>query len=323
MNKKIIIITKKDLYKLYRTDRKSALIIAKIYNCHHRAIYDKLRKFKIPIRSNYKIPKKELLNLYYKKNKSPYFIGKIYGCSFSTITNRLKKYNIPKKSHSLARMRYKKFNFSNNNIKKAYLIGFRLGDLRVYKTNKNAETVIVQCHTTCNDQIRLIDKLFMKYGKVTLTPLKDGSTDINCFLNRTFNFLLPKNDNIKDWICSNKKSFCSFMAGYTDAEGNFIINQGRARFKIDSYDKNILKKIHCWLNNYNIISKFRRIGKKGEMRPEGYVFNKDLWRLNINEANSLFKFINLIKPFISHRKRLKDINICIKNIIKRKKLGTI
>jgi len=323
MYKPKFLIEKEDLYKLYWLKKKSTVAIAKIYNCNHDTISNRLREFNIPIRSKYKIPKKKLLKLYLKENKSPHFIGKLYGCSFSTVTNRLKKYGIPEKSQSLSRMRYKKFNFSNKLVEKAYLIGFRIGDLRVYKTNKHAETVIVQCHTTCDNQIKLIKELFGRYGKVTLTNLKNNSTDINCFLNKSFEFLLPKKDNIENWIYRDSKNFCGFMAGYIDTEGNFIINQGRARFKIDSYDKNVLKKIHRWLNENGVRSKFRKIGKKGELRPEGYCFNKDLWRLNVNEANSLSRFINFIKPFILHKKRLKDINLCSRNILKRKRLRTI
>lgn len=323
MQGKKIRIAKKELYRWYYIKNKSTIAIAKIYNCNHQTICNRLREFNIPIKFKYQICKKDLFRLYHKENRSPYFIGRIYGCSFATIANRLEDYGIPKKSQSRARMTYEKFDFSNNTTEKSYLIGFRLGDLRIYKTNKTTETVIAQCHTTCDNQIELINGLFKKYGKVTLTPLKDGSTDINCFLNSSFNFLLPKQDDVEKWIYANKKNFCGFMAGYTDAEGNFILNQNRARFKIDSYDKNILKKMHYWLTVNGIRSKFRRIGKKGKMRPEGYPFNKDLWRLNINEAHSLFKFINLIKPLVSHKKRLKDINICLSNIKHRKEVGTI
>jgi len=220
-------------------------------------------------------------------------------------------------------MRYPKYDFGRDLMEKAYLIGFRLGDLRVYKTKPHSETIVVQCHTTQNTQIKLVKNLFNDYGQVTISKQRDGTTDVTCYLNETFNFLLPKKDEVEKWVYVDKKRFCAFMAGYIDAEGNFIINQSRARFKIDSYDKNILEKIHYWLKNNSIKSKFRRIGEKGEKRPEGYIFNKDLWRLNVNEANSLFKFIKLIKPFIKHKKRLKDINICINNITKRKKLGTV
>jgi hypothetical protein len=220
-------------------------------------------------------------------------------------------------------MRYPRYDFNGNLAQKAYLIGFRIGDMRVYKTKPDAETIVAQCHTTQKAQTKLMKDLFSKYGQVTIGRQKDRTFNVNCYLNESFNFLLPKKDEIEEWICVDRKSFCSFMAGYTDAEGNFIINQGRARFKIDSYDKRILWRIHSWLLQNNIQSKLRKIGTKGELRSDGYYFNKDLWRLNINEAYSLLRFIKLVKPFIVHKKRLKDIELCLRNITKRKKLGTI
>jgi len=220
-------------------------------------------------------------------------------------------------------MRYPKYDFSGNLAEKAYLIGFRLGDLRVYKTRPHSETIIVQGHTTQKIQANLLKNLFCKYGKVSITDQKDGTININCYLNETFNFLLPKRDYIELWISKNKRYFAAFVAGYIDAEGNFIINQGKGRFKIDSYDKKILHQIHSWLIKRKINSKFRIIAKKGQYRSGGYYFNNDLWRLNINEAYSIYKLIKIIKPFVGHKKRLKDLNLVFKNINRRKKSGTI
>lgn len=132
-----------------------------------------------------------------------------------------------------------------------------------------------------------------------------------------------KKDHIPKWIRNNANNLSAFAAGYIDAEGNFGINQGRARFSVGSYDKNILHRIHRWLTEEKINSKLRLIGKKGEERPEGYRFNNDLWRLNVNEAQSLLKFINIIKLFINHRKRIEDINAVLNNIKIRKQKGTI
>lgn len=323
MQGKKVSITKKELYKLYCVEKKSTIAIAKIYDCHPFTISSRLWEFNIPIRFKYEISKKDLLRQYHKENKSTIEIAKIYNCTAGTVSNRLNKFGIRRKSKCQARMRYPKYDFSGGLVEKAYLIGFRVGDLRVHKSKPDAETIIVQCHTTQDVQIVLIKNLFEKYGQVTISRFKDGTIGANCYLNETFNFLLSKKDDIAPWVYKNKKFFAAFTAGYIDAEGNFIINQGRARFKIDSYDKNILGKIHCWLNKNNIRSKYRRIGEKGGLRPEGYFFNKDLWRLNVNEAYGLLKFINLVKPFILHKKRLKDINLCLSNIMKRKQRGTI
>jgi len=269
------------------------------------------------------LPKKDLYNLYWIRNKSPYFIGKIYNCSFSTVTNRLREYRIPKKSKSKAQTKYKKFNFSKNLTEKAYLIGFRLGDLNVYRTSPNAETIIVRTHTTSKNQTLLIKNLFGKYGHVTVSGPEGGDVNINCFLDQSFSFLLPKYTNIETWIQRNSIFFTAFVAGYVDAEGSFGINQGRARFKMDSYDKNILHQIHYWLTKKMINSKLRLIGKKGELRPVGYRFNNDLWRLNVNEAQSLIKFISIIEPFVKHKKRIKDMKRAFNNIKIRKRKGTI
>ncbi len=323
MTRKRIKILKKDLYKLYRKGNKSIIAIARLYHCSNGTISNRFRDFSIPTKYKYKISKKDLYRLYSNENKSTFKIAKIYNCSPGTISNRLNKFNIARKSICQARMRYPKYDFDGDLSEKAYLIGFRLGDLRVYKTRPFAETVIIQCHTTQNIQAILLKNLFSKYGKVSIANQKDRTIDINCYLNETFNFLLPKKDDIEPWICKNKRCFAAFMAGYIDAEGNFIISQGRARFKIDSYDKKILHKINFWLAKKKIISKFRLIGKKGESRPEGYLFNNDLWRLNVNEGHSIHRLINIIKSFMRHKKRLKDINSVFKNINKRQQRGTI
>jgi len=322
MYKPKFIIEKEDLYKLYRVEKKSTLFIAKIYNCNHDTISGRLREFNIPIRSKYKISKKALLKLYLKENKSPAFIGKLYGCSFATVRNRLKKYGIPKKSKSLAQMRYTKYDFFGDIIEKAYLIGFRLGDLNVYKTSENAETVIVRCHTTCLPQIELMKNIFGKYGHVTSNTRKDGGTDVNCYFNKTFEFLLPKSDIVEKWIIDDEKCFRAFAAGYIDAEGTFGVYQERGRFKIDSYDKEILFQIHNWLDRNKISSKFFRVQLQGDFLS-GYRMNKDVYRVNVNGANDLLKFIGIIKPFLKHGKRVNDMEKVIENIKRRKLKRTI
>ena len=65
------------------------------------------------------------------------------------------------------------------------------------------------------------------------------------------------------------------------------------------------------------------LGRKGQLRTDGYYFNSNLWRLNINGGRSLFKFINIIKPFVKHGKRRKDMMMALDNIKNRKNKGTI
>jgi len=270
-----------------------------------------------------KLDKKELKELYLVQKLSPYKIAPIVGCNFGTVKLRLIEYNIPLRSKAQAQMKYPKHNFSKNKIEAAYLLGFRLGDLNVYiPKSKKSETIVARCHTTDKVQVNLMKKLFAPYGQVTISKSVYGY-NINCFLNNSFKFLLPKVDKVEKWIEKNNKTAQAFIAAYTDAEGNFIINQGKARFKIDSYDKNILHWIYNWLIKNNVKAKLRIIGTKGQKRSDKTKFNEDLWRLNVNEAHSLEKTINMIKPYLQHKKRIEHVNKMLVNIKKRKEYGTI
>lgn len=266
-----------------------------------------------------------LRELYLNKNLSTYKIGKHLNCSAGTITNRLIEFKIPIKSPAFARMKYKKFDFTGDDAQKAYMIGFRIGDLNVYRVSENSETIVVRCHTTQREQVNVIKDLFSRFGRVDDSIRPNGHYYMNCFLNNSFKFLFPKDKSAWAWI-QEPESRLAFIAGYTDAEGNFIINQGRARFKIDSYDKDVLYTIAEWLNGAGISHKIRLIFKKGDKQKiydKIGIYHKDLWRLNINHAKDLKEFMFLISPFMLHSQRLHDMKLCSKNIEKRIKNGTV
>ena len=263
-------------------------------------------------RTKIKFDKKNLEDLYINKGLSPYKIADLLNCSFSTVTNRLNEYKIPLKSNSVARQRYFKKDFSDSSRVKAYMIGFRIGDLNVYQTNPGSEVIIVRCHTTTTDQLDVIDKLFGRYGKVTISSHIDGSYHINCFLNKSFSFLLNKGLDYSEII--SEDDFYAFFAGYLDAEGYVGINQGRARLKIDSYDKEILSWIRIKLNSYGIRNIYRVILICKDKRN----FGKKLCRLNVNYADDLENLFYRIRKYCLHKKRIKQIQLADKNIKARK-----
>lgn len=268
------------------------------------------------------IPQEALERLYWKEHKSKAKIARIYKCSEVIIRAEMRELGIPTRSTSDARMRYRKFDFSGNLVEKAYLIGFRLGDLNVYKRTQTSEFIVVRCNTTQIVQVKLMENLFSKYGRVGVSPGK-YSTNVNCYLNLSFEFLLPSDKRVPSWVEEDVQYGAAFIAGYIDAEGNFLLNQKRARFKVDSYDKEILMWIAEWLQKQSISVKIRCIALKNKLRKGGTRFNNDLWRVNVNEAFSLLRFIQLIKPFIKHKTRLHHIKICEDNIHSRIRNRTI
>lgn len=267
------------------------------------------------------IPKNDLIRLYYKQTKSKYEIGRIYNCSFKTVLNRMREFGMKPLSRSIMQSKYEKKNFSGNKEEEAYMIGFRLGDLNVYQTVSHSDVIVVRCHTTRKEQLDMIEKLFKQYGKVTIGGKnKMNSKYINCFLNKSFSFLLPNEDKIENWITRDASCSNNFAAGYIDAEGNIGIYDGRARFKVDSYDKNIIFWLYEWSQKNDILCpKPQLIGRKGQIYDKNnkYKFNKDLWRVRVSTMNSLNKLFRILRPLLKHKKRLSDLNKCLKNINKR------
>ncbi|MFH1769154.1 MAG: LAGLIDADG family homing endonuclease [Parcubacteria group bacterium] len=262
-----------------------------------------------------------LEDLYLRRNLSPYKIAGILNCSFTTISNRLREYSIPLKSPSFARMRYAKYDFDEDLVNKAYIIGFRIGDLNVYKPTENSETIIVRCHTTQYEQVEVMKSLFESFGHVQISCNKQHF-HVNCYLNGSFDFLLDSVDDMLGWIKKRSHSL-AFIAGYVDAEANLIINQGKARFKIDAYDKEVLQWISNWLSENNIENKLGKIYKRGQILKWRKPFRKDLWRLNINHGSSIERFLLASLPYLKHSKRIADAKLCLENVKTRRKNGTI
>src|SRR5207247_5680529 len=105
----------------------------------------------------------------------------------------------------------------------AYLVGFRHGDLHVELV---VNTIVVKCTSTRAEQVELFRELFEPYGHVytdeaTLSRRKRQSIGMIARLNRTFDFLLPKQDQLPEWVRESDATFFAFFAGYLDAEGYF------------------------------------------------------------------------------------------------------
>lgn len=272
-------------------------------------------------RAKIHIPSADLRNLYVNQDWPHARIAKKYGCSSATVRNRIIELNIPVKTKSQAQSKYAKRDFAGSETERAYILGFRYGDLNVYMPGGESETVVVRCHSTHRVQEEVFKKLFSRYGHITVSRNK-YSSHMNCYLNTSFNFLIPKFNSTVLKFLKSKKALCAFTAGYVDAEGTFGINQGKGRFKIDAYDADILQLIDTFLQGEGIHTKYRLLAHKGETKY-GTTWNEDLWRLNVNDAQALERFIKKMLPYLLHKKRIKDARNVLRNINMRRKNGTI
>lgn len=316
--KRKVIISKEELKKLYIEQKLSTYKIGEIFHCSPSVIFRNLKAYKIKPRplKRVRITKNQLKHLYIKKKFSLSKIASLYKCCPTVILNKMRKYGISRRNISETSTRHLKKNFDGNQAMKAYMIGFRIGDLGV---RKNFNLMNIGCGTTKPEQIQLIKNLFSSYGPVWISKKnRKGAVHVDCSLNSSFRFLLSKHKSIPKWVLRNKKNFFSFLAGYTDAEGNIGISQGRAKFRIRSYDKEILRDIDEKLHRLDIKSVFRLDRKAGTDR-EGVFQRKDSFELTINERASLLKLFKNLKILLKHKKRKRDLINAFKNVILRLK----
>ncbi len=315
--KKKKIFSKKLLQEKYWKQGYSVTRLAKELGCGHATVWNRFKELGIPRRKRrrYKICKAELNALYFGKGFSQTKIANRLGCSRWVISERFKKFKMKKRTSSEACQKYERKDFSGDNLEKAYLIGFRLGDLHVRR--KSRFSLCVGSSTTKKAQLSLMVSLFEKYAHVQNSCAK-GVFYFSCILNNTFSFLEPKEDKIPGWILKKECLLFSFLAGYTDAEGNIGVYNGRARYRLGSYDKIILWQTHKKLNELGIKTRLRLESPKG-YGPKNCKNNKDFWRVNINYKTSLLKLFNKLEPYLKHSKRLSDMAKAKKNVLSRLK----
>jgi len=312
-------VKKQELIDLYIKRGLSTYKIASFLGCSVRTITNKMRTFNIkarPIQKGY-ISKNRLVTLYQKKKLSLKKIGIIYKMTPSGILKRVRKYSIPMRKSWEANTGIK-LPFKGTAMEKAYLIGFRVGDLGVRQSSERTKMIIVGSNTTKPEQVFLIRSLFNKFSKVWVSsPNSIGVVSVSTILHPSFSFLLPKNGYVEEWVKLNNSYMSAFVAGYVDAEGSFGVYNNRAKFRLGSYDKTILSEIYEWLKKQRIkpLLELERKKKLGQ--------NQDFWRITINEANSLLLFCEIIRRHIRHKKRREDLKKVLKNINLRRLNGTI
>ena len=321
-------ISKKKLRELYRNNQLTTYEIAKVFGCCQATIWKRLNEFKInlrkPITRKANVPIKNFLKKQYIKNKlSTWEIEKRFGYSRGTIHKKLKEYGIDIRNRSKSHIRSYKKSFSNDLIEKAYLIGFRIGDLRVRKQYPNSEIIGVACGSTKPEQIKLIERLFLPYCKIW-SKSNGNKANIEAGLDLSFSFLLSK--ELPRWVLDKKSHFFSFVAGFTDAEGWIgITSKNLAVYSLGNYEKDYLEFIKMGLEKFGIVTPKLICNKtKGKTDKNGYTKKGDYWSLRTSKKKIILQILENLKPHIKHQNKLKDLKKVEENIKERNlKYGNI
>lgn len=263
--KEVFRISKEKLNDLYFNKRWSMDQIAKHFGCTRGTVVCRFQKYglksrgRLGLRRPVMVDKNQLEQLYHGQNLSLEQIAKHFHCSKGAIERKILKFDIKLRGNDYRKhWRYQKKPFDGNLEEKAYLVGFRLGDLNVYQRK---QVIVIRGSTTKPAQASLFEHLFINYGGVNTTCAKRGTIEQCAYLDHSFDFLLPKQDKIEPWICECPRCFLAFFAGYFDAEGSaYFHTDHRAgtpggRLEIQSYDKQIVCRSWEFLSELGIYCK--------------------------------------------------------------------
>jgi hypothetical protein len=216
------------------------------------------------------------------------------------------------------RARYPRWDFSGKLAERAYLLGFRLGDLHVALEELS---VVVKCTSTGAEQVDLFQALFGPYGHVYTSTSAPAAGNfmkrvvrMQVGLNRTFEFLVPKEDRVPEWVLAGDEAFYAYFAGYLDAEGyvktclprGYLTEQ--VRVEIRSYDRNVLTQLGLALNERGIVCPPAKARvRAGYTNKAGIRSNGELWGLGISRKDSLDRLFQHIDPHVRHARRRRDM----------------
>jgi hypothetical protein len=258
----------------------------------------------------------ELRRLYVEEGWTLGAIAEKYGCSLTTIWRKAQAAGIASREGGTGPL-YERTDFSGDPTEQAYLVGFRIGDLNV---ELHGHTITVKCTSTRTEQVELFRQLFERYGHVytdeaTLARRRRQSIGMSVALNRTFDFLLPKQDAVPVWVLNGSdEMFFAFFAGYVDAEGYFrayfVQNRPKpqARLEIRSYDVGLLTQLQVGLCERGIECPPVRLRvNAGYTNLEGVRSNRDLWGLGIHRKESLRRLVTRLDTHLRHSRRRRDM----------------
>ena len=282
------------------------------------------------------ITKPHFTELYVLKKLPIRRTGEYLGCDPQTVKHYLRLFGIPLRSRKQAyacriitragqHSHYPKRDFDGTQALKAYLIGFRLGDLSVYRSSAGpfCRTIEVRGRTTQQAQVDLFKELFEPYGHINSTNIdRNGGIYLVAYLNLSFDFLVPKADVVEPWIQADAACAVAFIAGYLDAEGSFHITAStrtglrKSVCAVATQDYEILTWMHRWFRSAGIRCQPPKLSlRRGTPRP--FSLNKDYWILQVPRKDALVQLIQMLQTWIRHPKRRADMQRVLENIKER------
>lgn len=312
------------LRNLYWSEGKSLAEMGKILHLSKQAIWYRMKNYGIARRNISEatsIAERKkvvppvtygvLSQLYVNENMSTRETAKRLGISKTTVTRWIKRYEIPMRKYK--NPKYPRKPFSNNEIEKAYMLGLRAGDIHARNI---CRTVAVSTGTTHPSMIKLFYKIYGKYGHCNKISCKNKSMNnycwmVYCYLDRSFDFLIPKPSRLP----KRNDLFYSFLAGYVDAEGSWVIQGKNGRicfvFEIGSRDSELLKRIKGKLEENGFHPSLTSIIKEDDRDCSNDTTEK-ICILSLTRREEVISLAKRILEYSQHKEKLTKNKLMLK-----------
>lgn len=222
-----------------------------------------------------------------------------------------------------ANRRNERIPFNGTVEEKAYVYGFVVGDVHVYKRSKFTLRAVTS--STRSYFVELFKSIFEKYGKVNARYVsKEKMWSLSVDLDyASFSFLEGRKCNkLPEWI--KEELFFDFMAGLVDAEGSIMLRKAGRYFqyvvRLCGEDGGLLRDIAEVLKRKGYVPSLSRLFKKGHERKWGEKimrYNADFYQLDIARKKEAIHMLGKLK--IRHAEKIKRkkqlVDICRKNVV--------
>lgn len=189
--------------------------------------------------------------------------------------------------------------FNGTDAERAYLYGFVVGDVAVFKKSKFTLRAIT--HTTRKSFVALFTRLFSKYGHINCKMTKQS--DVRLFVDldyESFAFLESRLDErMPVWLAPDV--FYHFFAGLIDSDGTIMLRQTGEYFqqiiRVFGENKAFLLQLKEVLEKDGFQLSFYRNAIAGETRTwkgRTLVYNKDYYVLEMCRKEDAARLLSLL-----------------------------
>jgi hypothetical protein len=258
--------------------------------------------------------REQLRTLYWEKNLNIKQIARSTGLPRRLVREVLSEFG-PIRTVKNGR-KYWRGLFLGKETERAYLLGFRAGDLNASKSSSH--TIMVRVSTTHVSLLEMFEKTFFPYASCVITPRRVFLTGYDwqarAYLDDSFAFLTQKPIELP---VEGELTY-PFLAGLSDSEGCWCIFEDKDKaacsLSVTSASKTLLQQLMSFLRKECFHANLYRGDEKNTTKilrgTEGnkeVQLTRDTWRLELHRREEVRVLARRILPLSRHREKIRKI----------------